>query len=66
MLFVFKCIQVLFCYSRDSRGLEWDSVTDENPLASRADLTLTDEAEHFLKSVRAVFVWYYPFAGQVS
>lgn len=66
MLFVFKCIQILFCCSSDSPGLEWDSVTDENPLASKADLMLTNEVEHFWGSVRAVFVWYYPFVGQGS
>lgn len=27
---------------------------------------LTNEAEHFGKSVRVVFVWYYTFVGQVS
>lgn len=66
MLFVFKCIQVLFSCSSDGPGLEPDPVTDENPLASRADLMLRDEVEHFLRSVRAGFVWYYPFVGQVS
>lgn len=27
---------------------------------------LTNEVEHFGKSVRVVFVWYYTFIGQVS